>query len=746
MIAGMRGRGFAAFAAAIAVVAAVVLPQQAAAAMKAKGSVEQVYVTGAKPGAKLKLFKKGEKIATDRVGELGGALFREVKPGPSYFVMQGKQQKAGPIRVLTDRSAPPKEKLYDQELPQGGYGYITMRDGTKLAANVSLPLAPGPPPYPTLIEYSGYGTADPDGPESGIAILGNILGYAVVDVNMRGSGCSGGAFDFFEPLQSIDGYDIIETVARQDWVAHDHVGMMGISYGGISQLFTAQTQPPSLAAITPLSVLDNTITTLYPGGVLNTGFALEWAKDRVEDARPAGPDAGQPWAYEQIQAGDEVCEENQVMHTEAVDLLAKIRANKTYKPKVADPLNPTKFVHKINVPTFMACQWQDEQTGGHCPTLANRMTGTDKKWFTFTNGVHVDSLGPETFNKWLDFLEIYVAKRRPSPAAIAAANAGAPVVYSEAFGLPPTMTLPPDPIHLEPTYEAAKAAFEALPEVRILFESGDGRNPGEPYPGFERSYESFPPPSTKMHSWFFAEDGVLSERKSKRGADQFEWDADARPPTNFTGNTGSGDLWTDSPNYEWSQPVDGKSVSYMTEPLGKDTVVVGDGEVELWVQSKARNVDLQATVSEVRPDGRESFSQGGWLRTGFRKVFEKQSPLGDPQPTYRKKDVASLPKGKWAKVRVPLYFHGHPYREGSRIRVTVQAIGGDQPVWAWKKTRTFPKGTPWVAIARDKKHASRLVLPVVGGLAAPTDLPGCYALRAQPCRDFAEFENKPFKR
>ena len=46
--------------------------------------------------------------------------------------------------------------------------------------------------------------------------------------------------------------------------------MVGISYGGISQLFVAATQPPHLAAITPLSVIDNTATTLDPGGILNT--------------------------------------------------------------------------------------------------------------------------------------------------------------------------------------------------------------------------------------------------------------------------------------------------------------------------------------------------------------------------------------------------------------------------------------------------------------------------------------------
>ena len=75
---------------------------------------------------------------------------------------------------------------------------------------------------------------------------------------MRGTGCSGGAFNYFETLQNLDGYDVIETVAHQPWVLHHKVGMMGISYGGISQLFVAETDPPDLAAIAPLSVIDNT--------------------------------------------------------------------------------------------------------------------------------------------------------------------------------------------------------------------------------------------------------------------------------------------------------------------------------------------------------------------------------------------------------------------------------------------------------------------------------------------------------
>ena len=254
--------------------------------------------------------------------------------------------------MLSTQPAPPSTAVYNQTIPSSGYGYLTTRDGTKLSMyvhppqdvtkvlpGVQLPALPSGP-TPTLIEYSGYGYADPAGPQSGISILANLMGFTVVDVNMRGTGCSGGAFDFFEPLQSLDGYDVVETIARQSWALHHKVGMMGISYGGISQLFTAQTNPPSLAAISPLSVLDSTQTTLYPGGILNTGFAVAWAQERIHDAQAASPTGGQPWAYKRIQEGDATCKANQDLHPEAADLMAKIRANDHYVPAVADPLAP----------------------------------------------------------------------------------------------------------------------------------------------------------------------------------------------------------------------------------------------------------------------------------------------------------------------------------------------------------------------------------------------------------------------
>ncbi len=756
-----------------------------AAAFDARGSVEQVYATGLTPGAEVSLLdSSGGVVESRNANDLGGTLFRNVTPGSGYRVRSGGET-SGPLTVLTKQSAPPSTDVYNQEIPNDGYGYLATRDGTKLAYSVHPPTdvknalggaqaeefnpPANPVPAPTLIEYGGYAYARPEGPTSGISALANLMGYTVVDIQMRGTGCSGGAFDFFEPLQNLDGYDIVETVSRQPWVAHNKVGMMGISYGGISQLFTGQTQPPSLAAIAPLSVIDQTQTTLYPGGILNTGFAFNWAQERMREARPADPNnpnnGAQPYAAQRIQEGDTTCAENQTLHPEAADLEQKIRENDHYIPEVADPVSPITFVDKINVPTFMACQWTDEQTGGHCPTLAEHMTGTDKKWFTYTNGTHVDSLSPEIFSRMYDFFEIYVAQENPAIKA-AAVRASFPAAFQGIFGIdgpfgqgepPIEAQLPRDPIQEHPTYEMAKAAWEAQPPVRVLFDNGAGenapgrQNPGWPYPGFEQSFELDQGPDspgliegTEARAWYVGPNGSLTDQPSgTAAADKFTWDAHARPLTNFTGDTGSGDngLWTATPPYNWTQDPPGSAVAYATPPLSEDTAVVGAGRADLWVRSSAPDVMLQATISEVRPDGKETFVQGGWLRTVARSLSAEKSTELEPVQSFLLEDYSDLPSGEYEKVTIPLYYEGHMYRKDSQIRVRISAPNGDQPIWSFSET--VPAGQADVEIGYGGSMDSRLLLPVIPGVSAPTELPPCPGLRGEPCRDYQPFTNAP---
>lgn len=752
----------------------VVTPSASAAGATARGSARQVYAVGLPAGASVVLVDaQGHQVKRRQANSLGGVLFRHVRPGTGYRVRTAGFR-SGPLTVHGTRPQQWNPAIYQQSVPEEGYGYLTTRDGTQLAYSVHPPTSPAgvggttipvpagtsyTKPYPTLIEYSGYGYADPAGPTHGIAAIANVMGFAVVDIQMRGTGCSGGAFDFFEPLQALDGYDIVETIARQPWVKGHKVGMMGISYGGISQLFTAQTRPPHLAAISPLSVIDATATTLYPGGNLNTGFAVAWAKERQQEAQAAGTGATgtQPYAEQRVAGGDSTCRRNQALHPEAASLMTKIRRNSHYRPRVADPLDPVSFVHRIGVPTFLACQFEDEQTGGHCPALVRHFTGTSKKWFTFTNGTHVDSLDPETLNRLYDFLMLYVADQAPATNA-AALHATAPVIYQEATGIPPSdpINLPNDPVQLQPTYAGAKSAFEALGRVRVLFDNGAGsgptgtNRPGDPYPGYEHSFSSLPVPGTRATSWYLGARSALHARPpAHRQVDRYRSNPSLQAGTDFAGEPGPGGLWGNASqwSWRWKHRKAGTAASYVSAPLERDVTTVGAGAVQVWVRSSTRDVDLQATISEVR-GGHETFVQSGWMRGSERKLARtsnnimKQRPtLLEPIPTFRARDVRPMPRGRYARIVIPLYFQAHPYRAGSRIRVTISAPGGEQPIWTFAKAR--PQGrTATVRIASSRRHPSRLVLPVVPGLSIDSPAPACPSLRNEPCRRYVPFRNR----
>jgi predicted acyl esterase len=118
-----------------------------------------------------------------------------------------------------------------------------------------------------------------------------------------------------------------------------------------------------------------------------------------------------------------------------------------------------------------------------------------------------------------------------------------------------------------------------------------------------------------------------------------------------------------------------------------------------------------------------------------RKLDKKKSTQLEPVLSLRRSDVASMPNGRFAKLTIPLYYQGHAYRAGSRLRVIISAVNGDQPIWAFAETRPA-HGHPKVTIARSSTRPSRLLLPVVNGVNVPTGLPPCPGLRGEPCRTY----------
>lgn len=181
--------------------------------------------------------------------------------------------------------------------------YVTMRDGCRLAVDVYLPQgragAPAPQRVPTIAIFTPYYrrfvTRD-----AGVEPSPNCgryrdffvpQGYAVVVVDVRGTGASFGMRDALRsPKERDDYHEIAEWIVQQTWSDHT-IGATGISYLGAAAVFLASTGHPAVKAIAPLfAVTDIYTDQLYVGGVLSTIWTGRYDELMValdQDDRPA---------------------------------------------------------------------------------------------------------------------------------------------------------------------------------------------------------------------------------------------------------------------------------------------------------------------------------------------------------------------------------------------------------------------------------------------------------------------------
>ena len=179
---------------------------------------------------------------------------------------------------------------------------IEVRDGTILRANVHRP--PGDGPVPVILSAHPYGKdgvperrgrryrlnmqfrmlrqpspvhlSDATSWEAPDPAHWTSLGYAVVNLDVRGAGRSNGVGDLLSDLEARDIHDVIEWIAAQPW-CDGGVAMMGVSYLAISQYKAAATRPPHLRAIVPWEGFTDAYRDLFhPGGVRELGFSTMW--------------------------------------------------------------------------------------------------------------------------------------------------------------------------------------------------------------------------------------------------------------------------------------------------------------------------------------------------------------------------------------------------------------------------------------------------------------------------------------
>ena len=725
-------------------------PGMEPASFEANGSVNQVWVIDAEPGQTLQLKNaSGEEIRIGEADDLGSIIFREIRAGNGYRVTSPEGAPAGvasPAFTVRNPDQHPGADFYADIQLREGYQYLETRDGTLLAVNVILPGPIEDGPYPTVVEYSGYSPADPNNPQPSMLITG-VLGYASVGVNMRGTGCSGGAFEFFEDLQNTDGYDAIEAVAAQAWSAH--VGMVGLSYPAIGSLFTAQTQPPSLAGIFPNSVISDTGKgTLRPGGILNSGFAVSWAGGRDADSKRGG----QRWSRERLEAGDQTCIDNMKLRDQTIDIFGVIEDNAFYRPEVADPLAPDTFVDKITVPVCLAGTTNDEQTGGYWLNMIAKFTSTEDKKFTITNGGHTDSIGPESFARWLECLELFVAKRTPQR------GVGVPLILDFVAGSifkVDSLEIPESRFDPDMPYEEALAFWRETPDVLVLMENGGyPEYPGYPYSTFQIELETWPTPHENLTLYLESADpsgdagatlegGMTPEDlptslalpetgPSAPASEEFLYDTSFSKVQTLDGADGG--PWDALPGWNWQEATPGTNLKFTTAPLEEPLLLAGSAAANLYVHASVADVDLQVTLSEVRSDGCEVYIQNGWLRTSRRKLDAEQSTTTRPVSTHFEEDAADLPADEFTLVQLEIFPFTHYLRAGSSIRMEISAPGRTRPEWQWDALEYEDEVVVKIAVDGTSHLTLPEVISVTSMTMPPETLPACPGLRGMPTR------------
>jgi predicted acyl esterase len=605
-------------------------------------------------------------------------------------------------------------------------GYIEVAKGTPEATTlhyqVLLPKVEneGPGPYPAVLDYSGY--------QPGITFYDGVHrhflceGYAVAGVNIRGTGCSGGKFDYFEPRQAEDGREAIEFLTKQDW-SNGRLAMVGKSYPGITQLFVAgqplqrggdPETPEGLVAIVPGHVFGDLYRDVpFPGGIMNVTFAAGWSAGRIYEPFTA--------PAEHFQAtNDEQCMRNAAEHVQNPPFNPFVKAlYNQYDGDLFKERSPWYWADNIDVPTMLVEAWQDEQVGSRATDLTERFDPALTWRMLATNGDHGEYYGSDVLPYIDEFLRFYLAEDVPQRFEGGTVTTFVPAKNSKPSKPKGTYETRPE------TFEEALARYEAEPPVQINWETGAG---GNRVPAWIERYGSWPAPEQTTWRLNLDPSGTLVSSDAQGGTVDY-----AYTPGAGTQQRGGFELTDDLPDETmatWAEtPAEGTYAQFETAPLESDKLLAGPASLDLTVSSTAVDTDFQVTMTEIRPDGGEVFVQQGWLRASHRVEDEASSTEIRPYHTHLLEDVAPLVPGEATPVRIEVFPFAHAFRAGSKLRIYVEAPHTKPDLWGFALLPTPAMNTIYTG-----PGLSSIALPLLEGATAKAPLPPCGSLRNQPCR------------
>ncbi len=557
--------------------------------------------------------------------------------------------------------------------------YLPMRDGVRLAVDLLRPTRDGAvhtERLPVIWTHHRYNRAFTRNDSiidyaSGFGRGVDVLlkhGYVVAAVDTRGGGASFGTQQgFFMPDEARDAYEVTEWLAAQPW-SSGKIGMVGRSYLGITQLFTAAQRPPHLTAIFPEMYVFEWYPFIHPGGVfrddffskwqflthqLDNGVKFSWNGARFEGVAPVNGPMG-PAQRDSAIAG----------HATNRDMLAMWRGvplrgsiDSVSGKDILTERSPSTYLEDINasgVAVYGLAGWFDAFPRDAFLWFAN-LTVPQKlvvgPWFHGqTDGFDLSTERLRWFDYWLKGINNGIMREPPIRYRVIDAPDGSAWRTARRW---PIAEARPTPYYLGATAAGDRHLTRRAPTTR----------------------------GTRDHR--------VMDTTATLG------------PGNRWANTYGGAI-----GYPNLAPNDEKGLSWTTPPLSAPLEVVGHPVVHLWLSSSTGDADVIALLEEVTPDGRSVYVSEGVLRASHRR--QGRAPyrnLGLPWPASRADDL-----DKPGTAVVPLVFDLLPtakhFRAGHRIRLTV--LGADRDAHV-----AVTHGAPDVTIWRDATRPSHIVLPVV---------------------------------
>ncbi|MGA5821772.1 CocE/NonD family hydrolase [Kitasatospora sp. NPDC094028] len=582
--------------------------------------------------------------------------------------------------------------------------YVAMPDGVRLAVDVYLPEGTrAGARLPTVLVTQRYWRARvapgmPDEGRNGTAEAWNARGYAYVVADLRGTGASFGTLDSELGEQvTADSGPLGDWIAAQPW-SNGRVGTTGVSYGGDTAMLATGLGDHHITAAAPISYdFDPYEDLVRPGGLLIEPRIAPYALLlSILDGR-AGT------TCETSEQTRQVCEQTGLIGTtpRPVDgpdgpaLLAAARAEH------AGNANLVEMAH--------AGVYRDYRDG-------------PKSWTAGSVGERAEAVEDGgvpvlTLTGWLDAgtangaLSQFTGLANTQEAWLGPWNHGASRL-ADPF-------LPERRLTDQERAQLNQQAYAFFDRYVRDGDRPDGQRQLHYYTfneGAWRTTSHWPLPGTRPRRLYLGEAGALSRRRPDpdggrpAGTDQLRLDP--------TAGTGPLDRWNTNlsaapVSYDDRAAVDGKLLSYTTEPLTADTRVTGNGRVALDVTGLAGSAHgaLHVYLEHVAPDGRVTYLTEGQLALDDRALAGDDNPdwrrLRTPR-SYAAEDARPFPQGRPERVVLDLQPVAALFRAGDRIRLTVAAANPDS-------FELLPAdGRASYLIGHGGARPSFLELPVVG--------------------------------